>query len=72
MPAEVPGQFQNEPEYSLWRNIARLQEDYDGGVDSFVTVARDITTRLENAKWVAGAEGRVLVNDTNAPQTKRI
>ena len=48
MPAPVPDRFSNEPQYSLWRDIARLQEDYQSSTESFIQVLDDIKARLEN------------------------
>lgn len=50
MPAEVPQEFQNEPEFTLWRNIARLFEDYTGGQDSFLRVVGNITSAIAGAE----------------------
>jgi len=47
MPAPVPEKFNSEPQYSLWRDIARLQEDYSSSTESFIEVLDDIKARLE-------------------------
>lgn len=46
MPAPTPNKFTDEKEWVLWRNIARLQEDYQGDIDSFLRVVGDITDTL--------------------------
>lgn len=52
MPAPVPEQFTDPVEQNLWRDIARLQEDYQGGIVSFLRVVRNITNTLGAAERV--------------------
>lgn len=47
MPPPVPEKFSNEPQRTLWRDIARLQEDYTSSVASFIEVLDDIRANLQ-------------------------
>jgi hypothetical protein len=46
MPPPVPEQFTDPKEQTLWRDIARLQEDYQGGNESFLRIAEDVINTL--------------------------
>jgi len=62
MPPPVPEKFTNADEQTLWRDIARLQEDYIGDHASFGRVIGDILSTLNGADKTASEQAEARVN----------